>query len=84
MERAGAMHKVQEVWETWLEVTNRLIKVCATIALLNLMVQILASFQKELRIDSILHAAAILTLFMGYTYYQGLYSRLKAATNEAD
>ena len=78
------MNKAQEVWATWLEVTDRLIKVCATIALLNLTVQILASFQKELRIDSILHAAAILTLFMGCTYYQGLYSRLKAATNEAD
>ena len=25
------MNKAQEVWETWLEVTNRLIKVCATI-----------------------------------------------------
>ena len=84
MERARAMHKVQEVWETWLEVTDRLIKVCATIALLNLTVQILASFQKELRIDSILHAAAILALFMGCTYYQGLYSRLKAENNEAD
>ena len=48
------MHKVQEVWATWLEVTDRLIKVCATIALLNLTVQILASFQKELRIDSTL------------------------------
>ena len=78
------MNKAQEVWATWLEVTDRLIKVCATIALLNLTVQILASFQKELRIDSILHAAAILALFMGCTYYQGLYSRLKAATNEAD
>ena len=78
------MNKAQEVWETWLEVTNRLIKVCATIALLNLMVQILASFQKEPRIDSILHAAAILALFMGYTYYQGLYARLKAENNEAD
>ena len=78
------MNKAQEVWETWLEVTNRLIKVCATIALLNLTVQILASFQKELRIDSILHAAAILALFMGCTYYQGLYARLKAENNEAD
>ena len=78
------MNKVQEVWETWLEVTDRLIKACATIALLNLMVQILSSFQKEPRIDSILHASAILALFMGYTYYQGLYARLKAATNEAD
>ena len=78
------MNKAQEVWATWLEVTDRLIKACATIALLNLMVQILASFQKELRIDSILHAAAILSLFMGCTYYQGLYSRLKAANNEAD
>ena len=78
------MNKVQEVWATWLEVTDRLIKVCATIALLNLTVQILASFQIEPRIDSILHAAAILALFMGYTYYQGLYARLKAATNEAD
>ena len=78
------MNKAQEVWATWLEVTDRLIKVCATIALLNLMVQILASFQKELRIDSILHAAVTLALFMGCTYYQGLYARLKAATNEAD
>ena len=78
------MNKAQEVWATWLEVTDRLIKVCATIALLNLTVQILASFQKELRIDSVLHATAILALFMGYTYYQGLYARLKAATNEAD
>ena len=78
------MNKAQEVWETWLEVTDRLIKVCATIALLNLMVQILASFQKEPRIDSILHAFAILALFMGFTYYQGLYARLKAANNEAD
>ena len=78
------MNKAQEVWATWLEVTDRLIKVCATIALLNLTVQILASFQKELRIDSILHAAAILSLFMGFTYYQGLYSRLKAEDNEAD
>ena len=78
------MNKAQEVWATWLEVTDRLIKVCATIALLNLTVQILASFQKEPRIDSILHAVAILALFMGCTYYQGLYSRLKAATNEAD
>lgn len=77
------MNKAQEVWATWMEVTDRLIKVCATIALLNLMVQILASFQQELRIDSILHAVAILTLFMGCTYYQGLYSRLKAANNEA-
>ena len=84
MERARAMHKVQEVWETWLEVTDRIIKVCATIALLNLTVQILASFQKDLRIDSILHAAAILALFMGCTYYQGLYARLKAENNEAD
>ena len=78
------MNKVQEVWETWLEVTNRLIKVCATIMLINVMVQILSSFQIEPRIDSILHASAILTLFMGYTYYQGLYARLKAANNEAD
>lgn len=78
------MNKAQEVWETWLEVTDRIIKVCATIALLNLMVQILASFQKEPRIDSILHAVAILALFMGCTYYQGLYARLKAASNEAD
>ena len=78
------MNKAQEVWETWLEVTDRLIKACATIALLNLTVQILASFQKELRIDSILHAAAILSLFMGCTYYQGLYARLKAENNEAD
>ena len=78
------MNKAQEVWATWVEVTDRLIKVCATIALLNLMVQILASFQQELRIDSILHAVAILALFMGYTYYQGLYARLKAANNEAD
>ena len=78
------MNKAQEVWATWLEVTDRLIKVCATIALLNLTVQILASFQKELRIDSILHAAVTLALFMGCTYYQGLYSRLKAANNEAD
>ena len=78
------MNKAQEVWATWLEVTDRLIKVCATIALLNLTVQILASFQKELRIDSILHAAVTLALFMGYTYYQGLYARLKAANNEAD
>ena len=78
------MNKAQEVWATWLEVTDRLIKVCATIALLNLTVQILVSFQKEPRIDSILHAVAILALFMGCTYYQGLYSRLKAATNEAD
>ena len=78
------MNKAQEVWATWLEVTDRLIKVCATIALLNLTVQILASFQKEPRIDSILHAVAILALFMGCTYYQGLYARLKAANNEAD
>ena len=78
------MNKAQEVWETWLEVTDRLIKVCATIALLNLTVQILASFQKEPRIDSILHAFAILALFMGFTYYQGLYAQLKAANNEAD
>ena len=78
------MHKVQEVWATWLEVTDRIIKVCATIALLNLTVQILASFQKEPRIDSILHAAAILALFMGCTYYQGLYARLKAANHEND
>ena len=78
------MNKAQEVWETWLEVTNRLIKVCATIMVINVMVQILASFQQELRIDSILHAAAILALFMGYTYYQGLYRRLKAENNEAD
>ena len=78
------MNKVQEVWATWLEVTSRLIKVCATIMLINVMVQILASFQKELRIDSILHAAVTLALFMGCTYYQGLYARLKAATNEAD
>ena len=78
------MHKVQEVWATWLEVTDRLIKVCATIALLNLTVQILASFQIEPRIDSILHAVVTLALFMGCTYYQGLYARLKAATNEAD
>ena len=78
------MNKAQEVWATWLEVTDRLIKVCATIALLNLMVQILASFQKEPRIDSILHAVAILALFMGCTYYQGLYARLKAEYNEAD
>ena len=78
------MNKAQEVWATWLEVTDRIIKVCATIALLNLMVQILASFQQELRIDSILHALAILALFMGCTYYQGLYARLKAASNEAD
>ena len=78
------MNKAQEVWETWLEVTDRLIKVCATIALLNLTVQILASFQKEPRIDSILHAAVTLALFMGCTYYQGLYRRLKAENNEAD
>ena len=78
------MNKAQAVWATWLEVTDRLIKVCATIALLNLTVQILASFQKEPRIDSILHAAAILALFIGCTYYQGLYSRLKAENNEAD
>ena len=78
------MNKAQEVWETWLEVTDRLIKVCATIALLNLTVQILASFQIEPRIDLVLHAAVTLALFMGCTYYQGLYSRLKAANNEAD
>ena len=78
------MNKAQEVWATWMEVTDRLVKVVATIALLNLTVQILASFQKELRIDSILHAVAILSLFMGFTYYQGLYARLKAANNEAD
>lgn len=78
------MNKAQEVWETWLEVTDRLIKVCATIALLNLMVQILASFQIEPRIDLILHAAVTLALFMGCTYYQGLYRRLKAENNEAD
>ena len=78
------MNKAQEVWATWMEVTDRLIKVCATIMLINVMVQILASFQIEPRIDSILHAVAILTLFMGYTYYQGLYARLKAANNEAD
>ena len=77
------MNKAQEVWATWMEVTDRLIKACATIALLNLMVQILASFQQELRIDSILHAVAILALFMGCTYYQGLYAQLKAANNEA-
>ena len=78
------MNKAQEVWATWLEVTSRLIKVCATIMVINVMVQILASFQKELRIDSILHAAVTLALFMGCTYYQGLYARLKAANNEAD
>ena len=78
------MNKVQEVWATWLEVTNRLIKVCATIMVINVMVQILASFQIEPRIDLVLHAAVTLALFMGYTYYQGLYARLKAATNEAD
>ena len=78
------MNKAQEVWATWMEVTDRLIKACATIALLNLMVQILASFQQEPRIDSILHASAILALFMGFTYYQGLYARLKAENNEAD
>ena len=32
------MNKVQEVWATWLEVTDRLIKVCATIMLINVMV----------------------------------------------
>ena len=78
------MNKAQEVWATWLEVTDRLIKVCATIMLINVMVQILASFQIEPRIDLVLHAAVTLALFMGCTYYQGLYSRLKAATNEAD
>ena len=78
------MHKVQEVWETWLEVTSRLIKVCATIMVINVMVQLLTSFQIEPRIDLILHASAILTLFMGCTYYQGLYARLKAENNEAD
>ena len=78
------MNKAQEVWETWLEVTNRLIKVCATIMVINVMVQILSSFQIEPRIDSILHAVAILALFMGCTYYQGLYARLKAENNEAD
>ena len=78
------MNKVQEVWATWLEVTSRLIKVCATIMLINVMVQILASFQIEPRIDLVLHAAVTLALFMACTYYQGLYSRLKAATNEAD
>ena len=78
------MNKVQEVWATWLEVTSRLIKACATIMLINVMVQILASFQIEPRIDLVLHAAVTLALFMGYTYYQGLYARLKAATNEAD
>ena len=45
------MHKVQEVWETWLNVTSRLIKVCATIMVLNVMVQILSSFQIEPRIE---------------------------------
>ena len=78
------MNKAQEVWETWLEVTNRLIKVCATIMVINVMVQILSSFQIEPRIDLVLHAFAILALFMGYTYYQGLYARLKAENNEAD
>ena len=78
------MNKAQEVWATWLEVTNRLIKVCATIMVINVMVQILSSFQQELRIDSILHAFAILALFMGFTYYQGLYAQLKAENNEAD
>ena len=77
------MNKAQEVWETWLEVTNRLIKVCATIMVINVMVQILSSFQIEPRIDSILHAVAILALFMGCTYYQGLYAQLKAENNEA-
>ena len=78
------MNKAQEVWATWMEVTNRLIKVCATIMLINVMVQILTSFQIEPRIDLILHAVVTLALFMGYTYYQGLYARLKAANNEAD
>ena len=78
------MNKAQEVWETWLEVTNRLIKVCATIMVINVMVQILTSFQIEPRIDLVLHASVTLSLFMGFTYYQGLYARLKAANNEAD
>ena len=78
------MNKAQEVWATWLEVTDRLIKVCATIMVINVMVQILTSFQIEPRIDLILHAAVTLSLFMGFTYYQGLYARLKAANNEAD
>ena len=78
------MNKAQEVWETWLEVTSRLIKVCATIMVINVMVQILTSFQIEPRIDLILHAAVTLALFMGCTYYQGLYARLKAENNEAD
>ena len=78
------MNKAQEVWETWLEVTNRLIKVCATIMLINVMVQILTSFQIEPRIDLILHAAVTLALFMGCTYYQGVCAQLRAATNEAD
>ena len=78
------MNKAQEVWATWLEVTDRLIKVCATIMLINVMVQILASFQIEPRIDLVLHAAVTLALFMGCTYYQGLYALLKAANNEAD
>ena len=78
------MNKAQEVWATWMEVTNRLIKVCATIMVINVMVQILSSFQIEPRIDSILHAAVTLALFMGCTYYQGLYRRLKAENNEAD
>ena len=78
------MHKAQEVWATWMEVTNRLIKVCATIMVINVMVQILTSFQIEPRIDLVLHAVVTLALFMGYTYYQGLYARLKAENNEAD
>ena len=78
------MNKAQEVWATWMEVTNRLIKVCATIMVINVMVQILSSFQIEPRIDLILHAAVTLALFMGFTYYQGLYRRLKAENNEAD
>ena len=69
------MNKVQEVWETWMEVTSRLIKVCATIMLINVMVQILTSFQIEPRIDLILHAAVTLALFMGCTYYQGQIGR---------
>ena len=78
------MHKVQEVWETWLEVTNRLIKVCATIMVINVMVQILASFQVEPRLDLVLHGIVVFALFMGCTYYQGVCAQLRAATNEAD
>lgn len=68
----------------WWEVTDLFTKACATMALINFIVAILVSIQDTFDLSRIFQAFVVLALFMACTYYQGLYSRLKAAANEAD